>query len=358
MTMTSATKPVVMVTGGSGLLGRSLIDRLRSGYRVVSLDLKGDPQSATDVEFVCVDVTSDDSVRRAVERVAEVYGSRVASVVHLAAFYDFSGAPSPLYDKVTVEGTRRLLDARKALDLEQFVFSSTMLVHRPAPPGRLVSEDDPLEATWAYPESKIKTEQLIREHRGDARSVILRLAGVYDEEGHSPPIVDQVGRIHGRALTSRFYPADLARGQSFVHRDDVIDACVRAVDRRREIPDDTAILVGEPTTLGYGELQDAIARALHGEPWRTFRVPVPVARVGAWLQEHNPLLPDPFIRSWMVERAGDHYQLDISRARQLLGWEPRHAFGEVVPEMIGRMRADPEGWYAANKLDPPRRVGT
>ena len=28
---------------------------------------------------------------------------RIASVIHPVAHYDFSGAPSPLYDKVTVE---------------------------------------------------------------------------------------------------------------------------------------------------------------------------------------------------------------------------------------------------------------
>ena len=36
------------------------------------------------------------------------------AVVHLAAYYDFSGEPSDLYERVTVQGTLRLLNGLKA----------------------------------------------------------------------------------------------------------------------------------------------------------------------------------------------------------------------------------------------------
>ena len=356
MIVVGVEKPVVVVTGGSGLLGSALIARLRSEYHVVNFDLKGDPFSPADVEFICVDLTSEDSVRRAVDRVGSVYGRRVASLVHLAAFYDFSGEPSPLYDKVTVEGTARLLEAAKALELEQFVFSSTMLVHRPTLPGDRIDEDDQLEATWAYPESKVQTERVIREHHAEIPAVVLRLAGVYDEDGDSPPLTNQVQRIHGRWVTSHFYPASLQRGQAFVHRDDAIDAIVRCVTRRNDLPRSfLPLLIGEPLTLGYGEVQQVIAAALFGRRWWTLRIPKPVAQLGAWLRERNPLMADPFVRSWMVDRADDHYELDISRASDLLGWEPQHSLRAALPEMVQRLRADPDGWYAHNQLEPPRK---
>jgi nucleoside-diphosphate-sugar epimerase len=347
-------QPVVLVTGGSGLLGRRLIDRLRPHYRVVSIDLVGDPQLPSDVEFICTDMTSDDSVARALRRVTDVYGAQVASLVHLVAHYDFTGADSPLYDKITVEGTRRLLDAAKALELEQFVFSSTLLVHRPTAPGELTDEDSPLEPTWPYPESKVEAEEVIRS-RDDVNTVILRLAGAYDEDGNSPPLTNQVRRIHARALTSRFYPAKLDRGQPFVHIDDAVDAMVRTVDHRADLPGDLALVVGEPTTLGFGEVQDIIGRALHGKRWRTVTMHPALTRPGAWLMEHNPLVSDPFMGTWAVDRADDHYELDITRARQLLGWEPRRRLREQLVTMVERMKADPEGWYDRNDLEPPRR---
>ena len=48
-----------------------------------------------------------------------------------------------------------------------------MLVHRPAEPGQLINEDWPLGPTWAYPESKVRTEQLIQKERGNIPAVLL-----------------------------------------------------------------------------------------------------------------------------------------------------------------------------------------
>ena len=54
----------------------------------------------------------------------------------------------------------------------------------------------------------------------------------------------------------------------------------------------------------------------------------------------------------MIENSDDHYEIDISRARALLGWEPRHSLTGTLPEMIRRLKADPTDWYEKNKLEP------
>ena len=46
---------------------------------------------------------------RGLERVRYAYGTHIASVIHLAAYYDFFGRPSAKYDEITVHGTGRLL---------------------------------------------------------------------------------------------------------------------------------------------------------------------------------------------------------------------------------------------------------
>lgn len=127
-----------------------------TSYRIVNLDLTGDPESDPDVDFICTDLTSDTSVSRAVERIDRHHGSHVASVVRLATFYDLAGEDSPVYDEVTVQGPQRLLDGRERLHVHQFVFSSTMLVHKPTRPGDPIEEDDPIKATWPHPESKLE----------------------------------------------------------------------------------------------------------------------------------------------------------------------------------------------------------
>ena len=159
-----STKGNVIVTGSSGMIGSPLSAMLGETYNVVGFDRAGPPYPPIEVECVSVDLTSDARIRRALERVRYAYGPRLASVVHLAAYYDFSGEPSALYDEITVRGTDRLLRALHEMqfDVEQFIFSSTMLIHAPSRPGERISEHSPIDPSWDYPRSKVATEDLIQ----------------------------------------------------------------------------------------------------------------------------------------------------------------------------------------------------
>jgi nucleoside-diphosphate-sugar epimerase len=85
-------RETVLVTGNSGLIGSA----------VVGLDVKGPPQSRPGADHIDVDISADDSVRDGLRQLRDRRGERVASVIHLAAYYDFSGEPSPKYDEITV----------------------------------------------------------------------------------------------------------------------------------------------------------------------------------------------------------------------------------------------------------------
>lgn len=120
----------MLVTGSSGLIGASLIERFAAEYDVVGFDVMEAP-GKTSVDFIHVDITSDASVQQGLDRMRARHGNRIASVVHLAAYYDFSGEPSPKYEAITVRGTERLLRMLQDFEVEQFLFSSTMLVFAP-----------------------------------------------------------------------------------------------------------------------------------------------------------------------------------------------------------------------------------
>lgn len=341
-------KEVVLVTGGSGLIGSRLIERLQDEYQVIGLDRSGNPYPPEKAEYIGFDITDEKSITMALNRIRYAYGRKIASVVHLAAYYDFSGKPSPLYDEVTVKGTEKLLLALQDFEVGQFVFSSTNLIYKPVKPGQKINEDCPLEPNWDYPESKVDTEEIIHQKRGAIPAVILRLAGVYDEQGNSIPITHQIQRIYEKTLTSYFYSGDVSHGNVFLHLDDLMTALVKTIEKRNELPDDIAINIAEPVTPSYEELQDRIGLLIHGKEWETFEIPKPLAKAGAWAQD---LVSDPFIRPWMIDRADDHYELDISRAKRLLGWEPQHNLMDTLPAMIESLKADPLAWYRKNKLN-------
>jgi nucleoside-diphosphate-sugar epimerase len=140
--------------------------------------------------------------------------------------------------------------------------------------------------------------------------------------------------------------------------DDLIDAIALVVERRRELPPELPLLLGEPEALTYDELQHTIARLTLGTSMETIEIPgalAPLAKAGAWVLDHVPG-KEAFIKPWMIERANDHYALDITRARTLLGWEPKRSLRETLPKMVAALKADPLGWYRENELQPPSEL--
>jgi nucleoside-diphosphate-sugar epimerase len=258
-----------------------------------------------------------------------------------------------MYDRLTVEGTFRLLKRLKEFQVEQFVFSSTILVMEPSKEGGILTEFSPLEdEPWDYPRSKIKTEKLIRQERGDISTVILRIAGVYDEDCHSIPIAQHISRIYEKKLESYFFPGDSSHGQAFVHLDDLITCLQRIIELRRELHNEI-FLIAEPDVMSYAELQDKLGELIHGEEWTTIRIPKVVAKAGAWAQEKIAGEEETFIKPWMVDLADAHYPVAIGHARGSLGWKPVHTLRDTLPEMIRRLKQDPKKWYEMNGLEMP-----
>src|SRR3990170_3326284 len=102
---------IVVVTGSSGMIGAATCHRLEAeGYRTFGFDRPGVPHPPDVTEAIDCDVSDPASVHDALATVHRDAGDRLAAVIHLAAYYDFSGEPSDLYEKVTVRGTERLLE--------------------------------------------------------------------------------------------------------------------------------------------------------------------------------------------------------------------------------------------------------
>ena len=349
-------REVILITGSSGTIGFAAVKRLAEVFTIVGFDSGNPPHPPTAAECVCVDLTSDEMLEAGLRRLRYAYGDRIASVIHLAAYYSFSGEPSPKYEQVTVRGTQRLLRGLKGFGFKvgQFVFSSTMLVHEPTVPGQPIDEDWPLKPKWAYPQSKVETEQLIRAERGDIPVVLLRIAGVYDDRCHSIPLAHQIQRIYEKRLASHAFPGDTSHGQAFIHLDDLIEAIHQTVRHRSELPAETTLLIGEPETLSYGHLQQALGRLIHGqERWQTRQIPKPLAKIGAWLQSRTPGLKEPFIQPWMIDLADDHYELNVSRAADLLDWRPQRSLLSALPKMVAALQTNPLGWYRDHRLELP-----
>lgn len=351
-------KPWILITGSDGFIGSALVKYFAADYNILGLD-RSPGQQRPGYQAIQCDLTDAAAIKQAVEAARELT-PRLAAVIHLAAYFDFTGEEHPLYNKLNLEGTRLLLAALKDVEVERFIYASTILVHRPGEPGLPITEESPLEPRWAYPISKLAAEQIIREECTSPYA-ILRLAGLYTEYCQSPTLAHQIDRIYQDKITGRVFAGNPNRGQSALHIEDMLSALGATIEQRRNLPRDFTALIGEPLVSTYEALQNAIGEALHGEPVHTISVPKPVAKLGAWAQEKaEAWIPDsidqgekPFIRPFMIDLSEDHYELNIIHAIQHLGWQPRHSLRDELSTLMARFKEDPQHWYKLNKITPP-----
>lgn len=348
------TQEVVIVTGATGFIGSALVERLAKGFQVVGFDKKDPTHLSPGIEFVRTDLTSEISVRGSLEHVRHKYGDWITSVIHLAAPAEGSEEPIQVSEDFAVHVTDRLLHDLQRFRVEQFVFSSTIFVYAPTEPGRPINEASPLAPKWDFLKSKINAGRLIRERRGDIQTAILRIARVYDDQCHSSHLAGQMQRIFERKLVSRVFPGDTSHGQAYIHLDDLVDAVTRVVDRRWALPTEMTLILGESETLSYEQLQRAFGMLIHNEEWRTKEIPKALAKAGPWFDDQLVFGEQPFIKPWLIDSVDDHYELDISRARTLLDWQPHHSLRDTLPKMVSALHSDPSGWYRANNLEVPK----
>ena len=84
----STSRPVVLITGAAGDIGTILARALGRDHTVVGLDRPG---KKADFPLIGVDLTSAESIVQAMQQFRRDHGSRIASVIHLAAYFDFTG---------------------------------------------------------------------------------------------------------------------------------------------------------------------------------------------------------------------------------------------------------------------------
>lgn len=347
-------KGLILVTGCSGRIGTRVVNRFADDYQVVGMDLYAPKKPNPKMEFVKVDLSSEDSIAKAFEHIKKEYGDHVVSMIHLAAYYNFTGGHQDLYDKITVRGTERILHHLQDFDCEQFIFSSTQLLMATCKVGEKINEDSPVNASWDYPISKVKTEKIMHTKRGKIPVLSLRIVGCYDDECHSIPISNQIQRIFEKQLQSKVFPGNLKCGAPFMHLDDLTDVFEAAVNKRKDLPPDLTLLIGEGETMSTDQLQRRISMLCHGHEMTTIRIPKIVAKIGAWLQWKLPGMPETFIRPWMIDLADNNWTLDISRAKKYLGWQPKHRVYDELKTMIDFLKKDPLKFYEINMLKAPK----
>lgn len=326
----------VLVTGGTGFLGRKLVERLlREGREVVVVARNPAPDlEQRGVRFVRAALTDGSAITAAC--------AGVGTVFHVAAKVGVWGRYEEFF-ATNVGGTRVLLEACRRAGVRNFVYTSTpSVVYN----GRdLAGADESLPLTTdcpaAYPLTKaIAEREVLAANADEFRTVALRphlIWGVGD-----PHLVP---RILARARAGRL--RIVGGGQNrvdMVHVDNAVEAHLLAARALHEAPTRAAgkayfITNGEPVVL-WDWVNDLL-RALDEKPV-TKRISLgAAAAVGGACELLWRTLPlrgePPMTRFVAAELAKDHW-FDLTAARRDLGYEPRVSMAAGTAELVEHLR--------------------
>ena len=147
----------VLITGSSGFIGQALVRRLReAGWEVAGLDRH--PGAVTD--FVC-DILDAQKLDQIVKTVSP------DSLVHLAARTDLDEKADLAGYAANIDGVRNLVaSVRQTPSIKRAIWTSSQLVCRV---GYLPRNDTDYAADTLYGQSKVLTEQIVRQEDGAGR---------------------------------------------------------------------------------------------------------------------------------------------------------------------------------------------
>ncbi len=316
----------VVVVGATGNVGTSLVQALAEEPAVESVlgVARRLPRWEADkTKWATADVATSDLAP--LFRGADV-------VVHLAWLIQPSRDLHAMR-KVNVTGSERVFGAAAEAGVKSLVYASSVGAYSPGPKDRAVDEEWPTDgvATSFYSRHKAEVERRLdrfeAEHP-DIRVVRLRPGLIFKREAGS-----RVRRLFLGPLvpTTLMTPAaipvvpdvDGLRFQA-VHSADVGEAYrLAAVSDVRGAFNIAADPVLDPATLA--ELLGA----------KRVRLPAGALRAGAAVSWHLRAQPTP--PGW-VDLALCVPLLDVTRARQMLGWQPRFDAGEALLDLLDGIR--------------------
>lgn len=311
--------PPLVVTGGAGFIGSHLCQRLLDrGHPVVVVDCFDsfyDPAiKRRNVEGLAPHgllrvVEADIRDAAALEAgVREAGGEGAAAVVHLAARAGVRPSIDDpmLYSQVNLDGTVATLEMARRLGIGRFVFGSSSSVYGNNPKVPF-SEDDAVDRPISpYAATKRAGELMCHSyaHLYGLSVVCLRLFTVYGPRQRPDLAIHKFARLMAAGKPIPLYGGGNTR-RDYTYVDDIVQGIEGALDYTARHPGDFQIVnLGESDTVPLSRLVQLLAAALAVEP----------------LIEQLPAQPGDV----------DQTFADISRARALLGYDPRVRIQEGI----------------------------
>ena len=308
----------ILLTGGAGFIGSNLADTLlaEGGWRVTVIDDLNDFYSPEikranlesakqnpDFEFLELDIRDDKKLREVFD------GREFDCIVHLAARAGVrpSLCQPKLYSETNIDGTLNLLELARDFEVKQFVFGSSSSVYgiNSSVP---FSEDDRIHQPISpYASTKAAGELLCHtySHLFDIRTVCLRFFTVYGARQRPDLAIHKFSKLITAGKPIQLFGDGTTR-RDYTYIDDIVQGVRSAMNY------DGAM--HEIFNLGESETTE-------------------LRRLVELLEEN---LGMKAIVDWQPMQPGDVpiTYADISKAKQLLNYNPTTKIEEGIPKFV------------------------
>lgn len=348
-------EPRMIITGATGFLGGQLVRQLRKEYRIVALGRRDPGEVGAPVgpgiDWFRVDIADFEALRRVFESIREMGGARL--LLHMAAYYDFTGEDNPEYQRTNVLGTHNLLKLSEPLNLRRFIFASSVAACPFPEPGRVVTEATPPVAEVPYARSKKIGEELMLRYRDSIPSTIVRPAAIFSEWCEYEPLEAFLRIWCSRRPHSRVLGGNGDSGVPYLHVNDLLSFFLRVVEKCDELEPAEVLIASPDGVTSHLELFRVTTRCWFGEPREPLHLSPRLASVGIRLREMLGRVTGfmPFERSWMIDYIDRQLAVDASRTRRRIDWAPNPDLDvlETLAEMTHNLGTDRRVWRRRNR---------
>jgi len=324
----------VLVTGGTGFLGRPVVRRLvGAGYPVRVLT-----RSAEKVQEIhdlgaeaCVgDVADVSSFERAM--------AGCELIVHLAAGTSGSASDS---ETATIQGTQNLLRLSAQHRVARLVYVSSCSVYGVADyaTGAKVTEVSGLERfpekRGNYAAAKLEAEAFVRDfvQSGDVPTVILRPGTIYGPEGELyPPLV-------GFALSTLYVVIGMGGYRMpVVFVDNLVDAVVMSMQKNEAVGQ--IFNVVDTERIDKRMYIDRVVRRTDPRA-RVLYIPYPLVYAMTWVQERlfRLMKRPPALTCYRLVSSQKSVEYDSSLISRRLGWRSTVTVADAIDRLVMSARS-------------------
>lgn len=341
--------PVVIITGASGFIGRHIVDDLSSDHRIFAIARRS-PQECkapvhSNIAWIRSDISNWNSISKAFREIQST--GNVDYLIHLAAYYDFTGENNPEYKRTNIEGTKNILKLVKGLNLKCFIFASSVAACSYPKENEYVDENSEPDGTHIYSHTKKIGENLVNEYLDEIPSCIVRFGAVYSDWCEYPPLYALLNTWLTGNWKSRFVAGKGNTSLPFIHIRDIVSFFRQLLKNIEKVKNGKILLASTEGSTNHKILFRLSTTSFFGKSKTPILIPKLLTGFGIYIMN---LFRQTFEKPWMWKYIDKSLNIKNKITQDILSWKPnsRLLIEQRIPFLIERYKSEPYTWQNRN----------